>query len=401
MDGKKRQFTGKKYILPQVYTYNDDLSKKWFVHYSFYDASRGEMIRYRYSKGINLQKTVEGRKQHMRNICKKIKKKILSGWNPIDEAERVSYLNLLEYRGKDNKVEGRQKTIDYHLNHFLKGISCRPATYTSYKSKFRYFLKYVKSKKRGNIFIYQLTRDDADGFVQYLKNERKLTNKTINDYVVLMKRFFGNAVRSGYCQENVFEHHKKLKESTKRPRTFSSDITKKIVKVMEENDTQMYLAIQMMFNCFIRPGELRKLRIWDIDFSNGSIRIPADVSKVGKQRVVVIPDHLLAKLKNVIQGRYPEEYYIISKKGEPWIRGVGRNYLYNRFVRIKKMLDIPNSYILYAWKHTGMVELKRSGADWLAVRNQAGHSSLDQTIAYTTELMGDCDSFIKSNAPRI
>ncbi len=398
---KKGQTKIKEFILPKIYTYKNDITKKWFVYYSFYDHKEGKLQRFKYYKGINQRDTVEKRRGYINGVRKRIEKKMLSGWNPFYEEEKVSYINKLEYQGKDNQIKNKQKTVDYHLSNFLESKSCRPATYTSYKSKFRYFLKYIKTRKRGNIFLYRITREDADGFVQYLKNERKLTNKTINEYVVLLKSFFANAKRSGNCNENIFDHHKKLKEFPKRPRIYSREIIEKIVSVMKEHDAQMYLAIQIMYNCFIRPGELRFLRVSDIDFRNGMIRIPADVSKVGKQRMVVIPDHLLKKISDHIKGKYPEDYFIISVKGEPWEKGVGRNYMYNRFVSIKEKVGISNEYILYAWKHTGMVELKRSGADWLAVRNQAGHSSLDQTIAYTTELMGDCESYIKSNAPRI
>ena len=48
-----------------------------------------------------------------------------------------------------------------------------------------------------------------------------------------------------------------------------------------------------------------------------------------------------------------------------------------------------------------MVELKHSGADWLDIRNQAGHESLDQTIEYTMELMKEGSRHIREKAPRL
>lgn len=389
------------YILPKVNTYGKDISKRWFVYYSFIDPSTGKMKRFKYYKGINERDTVKKRISYIYGVKTRIKKKILSGWNPFDEHEQVSYTNHLEYKGKDNSVSGSPKSLEFYLSKFLEATNCRPATYTSYKSKLRYFEKYIKTVKRGCVFPYSITRDNADGFVQYLKTERKLQNKTINDYTVLMKAFFAYLVKQGACRDNVFSEIKKLKEYPKRPRIYTRDIIEKVVKVLKSDDPQMYMAVQIMFNCFIRPGELRLLKICDIDFENGSITIPAGVSKVGKQRVVVLPNHLLDQIRKSFYGIYPKEYFIIGKAGRPAIKNVGRNYMYYKFVDIKKKLGMSKEYILYAWKHTGMVELKRSGADWLAVRNQAGHSSLDQTIAYTTELMGDSDKYIKSNAPRL
>ena len=397
-NGQKGQ---REYILPRAYTYNKDLSKHWFVYYYFMDPDTGKMKRFKNSKGINERDTVEKRIASIYSLTHRIKKKMLAGWNPFKEQETASYENRLEYQGKNNKVTDGAKTLDFHLSKFLEQKSCRPATYTSYKSKFRYFKKYMKSIRKGKIFMYRITRENADGFIQYLKTERKLKNKTINDYVVLLKVFFSNAIKEGACNDNVFGHMKKLKEYPRRPRIFTKDIIEKVVKVMKKDDPQMYLAVQIMYNCFIRPGELRYLKISDIDLTYGTIRVPAEVSKVGKQRIVVIPDHLLIKIRDHLVGNYPEDYYIISKKGHPWEQNVSRNYMYYKFVGIKEKVGISKEYILYAWKHTGMVELKRSGADWLAVRNQAGHASLDQTIAYTTELMGDCESYIKSNAPSI
>lgn len=62
---------------------------------------------------------------------------------------------------------------------------------------------------------------------------------------------------------------------------------------------------------------------------------------------------------------------------------------------------LAHKYIMYAFKHTGVAELRRSGADWLEIKEQIRHHSLDQVIQYGHSLLGKSSEHIREKGPKI
>ena len=60
---------------------------------------------------------------------------------------------------------------------------------------------------------------------------------------------------------------------------------RRLGEVISEEDPQLWLMLRMLFNCFIRPRELRFLKIGDIDFIAGRVKIRAEISKNKKDGV--------------------------------------------------------------------------------------------------------------------
>ncbi len=399
-----RQKREKVLILPRLHDHNGDLSKQWFVFYSYRNPGSGKMERFRLYDGFTEKKSNRAKRNHAKRVIEELTKKLLNGWSPFEDRSKVIYSDDLVYHQiarKYGRIRSGNKTFPYYINQFIETkADVRPASLTTYKSKFRYFLEFIKKKHWEENDIALFGEEQALEFNLYLRNERGLSNKTINEYNVLLKSFFKFLIRKSVVVNNPFIEIKRLKNENLKPRIYDPELLKKITAASRHSDLQLMVAIKIIFNCFIRPGELRGIQIKHIDIRRGKITIPAPVSKVGIQRVVDVPDYLLEDVAAHI-GKRPDHHYFIFSDRTKGLMRVSRNFLYTRFVALKKAIDLPKDYILYAFKHTGMVELKRAGADWLVIKNQAGHKSLDQTIEYTTALMGDCSSVIKKIAPRI
>lgn len=392
-------------ILPRLHTFNGDASKQWFVYYSYRDPNTGKMKRFRIYDGFSQYKSVKLKTKFGNGLVASLKEKLLNGWSPFEDRSTVIYSDDLVYRSVANKY-GRMrddvKSFNYYINEYMKGLhDVRPSTYATYKSKFRYFQEFLVSKKMEGNHISEFQKAQANDFNLYLKDTRSLSAKSINQYNVLMRSFFKWLIKNDNLRMCPFLGIKKLKVVTQKPRVYTSDYMRKVTDWASKNDTQFLLVIRIIYNCLIRPGELRKLRIRDVNLFSSQITVPAAVAKNGMQRVVDIPDYLCEELKRAELENYPDTYFLISFDGIPGIKMVGKNNLYNRFVRMRRETQIPRDYILYAFKHTGMVELKLSGADWLEVKTQVGHQSLDQVIEYMTELMGQSSEHIRKRAPRI
>ncbi len=392
-------------ILPRLHTYDGDVTKQWFIYYSYRDPSSGKMKRFRIYDGFSKHRSAAGKMQHGHDLLESLKEKLLSGWSPFEDRSRMVYSDDLVYKEVSNKygrMRSNGKTFNYYINTYLKSqTGVRPSTYTTYKSKFRVFQEYLKKQNIEDNHIHEFGKQMAVEFNIYLKRERKLTAKSINQYNILMRSFYKWLLKNAHVKANPFEGIKTLRVNTKKPRIYTTPYIKIITNWAGQHDKQLLLAIRIIFNCLIRPGELRRLQIKDVNLESGQIIVPADVAKNGKHRVVDVPDYVVEELINLRFDLYPHTHYIIGHENRPGIRMLSKNNLYNRFVRMRKATGIPRDFILYAFKHTGMVELKKAGVDWLEIKNQAGHHSLDQVIQYTTELMGESSEKIKKLAQKI
>ncbi len=130
-------------ILPKLYDYDGDLSKKWFVFYSYRDPASGKMNRFKVYDGISEKNTIVTRTNQANKIIEEFTKKILNGWTPYQDSSMVIYSDNLKYhKATENysRIRKSNKKFNYYINMYMDNLNgVRPSTYTTYKSKFRYF----------------------------------------------------------------------------------------------------------------------------------------------------------------------------------------------------------------------------------------------------------------------
>lgn len=391
--------------MPRLHDYGGDLSKDWFIFYSYRNPHTGKMVRFREYKGLSKTFSRRERSQKAKELIDVTTLKLKNGWNPFEGEQQIVYSDNLEYQQAAKvfgKLKSGVKSIRYYCSRYLdfKRNGIRPSTYTTYKSKFRYLEAFINKSKIGS-HPAAFTEEHARRFSDYLVNIRKVGKKSINQYNTLMRSLWDFMIDEQAVKINVFKDIRRLKAGTNKPRIYSQKLITELKSTMQELDPQMLIAIKFIFNCLIRPGELRFLQLKHIDFERGLITVPAEIAKTNKLRIVDIPDYIIEDLKIKRYDQYHGNMYIIGVNGAPSKKPVSRGFLYSRFCKIKTMAGVPKEFWLYAWKHTGMVEMKLAGVDWLDIKNQAGHQSLDQTIEYTTELMGVSSMKIKKEGPRI
>jgi integrase len=80
---------------------------------------------------------------------------------------------------------------------------------------------------------------------------------------------------------------------------------------------------------------------------------------------------------------------------------VGQNNLRNRFNVIRDRLQLPESYKLYSWKHTGNSRAEDAGIPMAARQRQNGHLSMRSTEQYLKRKIGFRSEEIQHNFPSI
>lgn len=273
-------------------------------------------------------------------------------------------------------------------------------TYKTYNSKFNVFCDWLSSRQLLSANINKTDEKVVTQFIHYIVNERKVSKKTAHEYKELLKTTCKHFVRIGILKKNPFDFlpRVKYKADTKKPQILPDHVLFEMKKYFLQTNKQMWLVCMFLFYCFIRPKEMRFLKIGDIDFTNGYITVRGEIAKNDKTQSVIIPDVLLQYLIS-------EKYHLLDrnillfnnckcKNNVP----VGRNYFSNQFRKMRKDINIDFDYKFYSLKHTGGVKLKKSGADLIEMKKQFRHHSIEQTYQYICSLENEDSPHIRKQS---
>lgn len=244
----------------------------------------------------------------------------------------------------------------------------RKKTYQGIKSKIKVFLE-----AHGAI---RITPETTKAFFKDLELKRNPT--TYNNYLIHL-----NAMFKRIGEPQLTEGLQKLRENRKPARFFQPHQIGRLKKAIQEKDPELWLFVQFIYYCFIRPGELRWLRVGDIMLDEGQIIVRAEISKNKRSQYVAIPDAFKPVLEPLKQ--YPANHYVFPSPRDI-SKPVGINSMYRRHYVILKEQGFNKDYKLYSWKHTGAVMFVKAGGNLKELQIQLRHHSLDQVNEYLRQM---------------
>lgn len=327
----------------------DDLSKKWFVYYYV------EGKRIRVYGDINKKKTKKARFLAAQQLISELDERRVGDGQTIKE--RV-------YRWLEDQKNIWKKT-----------------TYDSYLNKIDIFYR-----RMGNF----TTKEKIESFIKEIRKNRHPT--TYNTYVVTLRKVFREI--------DEFDLVKDLRpvKSTKTPaRYFMPGHVDMIKSYLLKHDPELWLFIQFIFYCFIRPGELRQLKVSDVLLDEKKILIRSELSKNRKMQYVAIPEAFESALHS-LRNKRPGDYIFPGTRAG---KHISRNAMWNRHNKMLRELGFSNEFKLYSWKHTGAVMAVKAGVGVKELQMQLRHHSLDQVNEYLRQMgVWDMDK-LRNNFPEI
>jgi integrase len=367
MDNKKV-----KKILPKLRTCNNDTSKRWFIEYKIENPESGKLSKSKYYGDINKFTTVEDRIKEGQRIIDVILK------NGDISSKKGSRLVKPDFH-----IPGKKTLTDFLLEYLAyKKRSIRTHTYSSYKNKIEHFIRWLNASGLENIKPNQLNINHVQTYVQTLR----VGNTTWNHYINALRTAFKYLQKMQTSKANPFELIDKMPKLTIPAAAFQKHQMVQFKEILTEEDPQLWIFCQMIYYTFIRPGELRFIKIRDIDLENQKIHVRGDISKNKKSQYVAIPAPLIGQLYRLNLEQYPEEHYLFSKKGFPGKSPLGYHNMRNRFRVYLKKLGYSKRYQLYSWKHSGAAACARAGMNAKDLQLQLRHHSLDQVDQYLRSL---------------
>ncbi len=396
----------KEIILPKIYRPKSGRYADWFVYFSVYDEFTGKMRRFRKSEGFKKCNSEKECLANARRLQVKYTRLLRRGWSPF-ENKKVIWTDTLAYQevAKGRKpIRRSKKNIPYFLSEFLRKITpgLTHGSMQKFQSELRIFKNWLSDNNLADIDISFFSQKEAVRFFDYLKNTRKLSGKSMNNYLLVLRRVWAFAREQRSLLPCPWDAIKKFKERTSPQRPLKKGVIMLLKKELSENDPQLWLMAQFQYYCFIRPKELRFMKIKHLDLMDCHVTLYGDITKPGKTRTVDIPYDFCERLINDYNlNQYPENYYVFSTAGTPGPKHVGKNYFWYHYNKVRSRLGLPKDFKLYAFKHTGAVVALRAGADIKEIQHQMGHSSVAITDEYLKSMVGYESEFFRKKMPEI
>lgn len=140
--------------------------------------------------------------------------------------------------------------------------------------------------------------------------------------------------------------------------------------------------LEVMYSSGLRVSELLNLKIKDIDFKHGMIKV---IGKGDKQRKVPVGDYAKEYLLKYINGPRKRntgsktEYVFLNKYGKP----LSRQFFFMRLKDYASQAGIQEEISPHTLRHCFATHLLENGAELRAVQVMLGHTNIATTEIYT------------------
>lgn len=196
-----------------------------------------------------------------------------------------------------------------------------------------------------------------------------LSPQTINLGVQALQFFYR------HVQNQYFEKFKALKKRQKLPVVLSKN---EIFEILGKIDNEKHKAIlALSYGAGLRVSEVLKLRISDLDFNEGILKIRD--GKGGKDRLSLLPDSLSVDLKEMCAGRGENRYLFESMRtGKLTTRTAQKVFK----VALGKS-GVKKKATFHSLRHSFATHLLENGVDLRCIQELLGHSNIRTTERYT------------------
>ena len=391
---------------------NKAISKDWYIYYKFIDDATGKLKRMPNIKGgCNKYKTKKERIKILAQLRDALEYLLDKGLNPYLDSD-MSMLELentsassaikpitapilkikeIEVNPEPIKVETKQivmsikEAFDYALK--IKKKSLNDTSYINFAGRINRFRKALDE----NAPITSLTRKITNEYLNGILEKTSARNR--NNSRIDLSSLFEVLANDEIIPENFIKRINTIKTKPERNKTYTPDMQQDIYSYLEKNDTILLLFIKFISYNFLRPVEVCRLKVGDLDIKDKKLYVRAKNKAV---KIKIIPEILIKDLPDLSSMNKDDFLFTPSKIGGEWIATENnrRDYFSKRFKTIvKDHFKLGADYGMYSFRHTFITklyrELRKSYSPFEAksvLMNITGHSTMSALELYLRDI---------------
>jgi len=164
-----------------------------------------------------------------------------------------------------------KEAFDFGLKLKEKLISDK--TRIGYESRIDIFLKWLKTNYPALKTIDELNKKHVSGFLNHILD--KTTSRNRNNYRADLASIMQVLADNDIVLHNFIRKIPVLKSTPERHKTYTQEIQEAIFKQLEDKDPRLLLYIKFIAYSFLRPVEVCRLKIKDINLKEKTIQFKA------------------------------------------------------------------------------------------------------------------------------
>lgn len=251
---------------------------------------------------------------------------------------------------------GVKEAFDFGLK--LKEKLVNSTTKRSYDNRVKLFLEWLNKQYPELKTIEALNKQIVTEFLNSVLNNTSARNR--NNYRTDLSSIIQVLEDNDIIESNFIKKIPVLKSIPQRNKTYTNTTQEAIFGYLEEEDPILLLYIKFISYNFLRPIEVSRLTIGDINIKNKTIQFKAKNSPL---KTKIIPEILWEDLPDLSNFDKDLVLFTPEKIGSTWETQVNnkRDYFSKRFKKVvKDHFGLGEDYGLYSFRHTYITKLYRA-----------------------------------------
>ena len=256
---------------------------------------------------------------------------------------------------------------------------------TAYEADIRKFVTFLNIKKL-NVSPINTDLQNLKDFLEWI-NELGLNARSQARIISGLKAFFKYLLLEDIIDSDPSSLLESPKLGRKLPEVLSIEEIDQIISAIDlsQPEGQRNKAIiETLYSCGLRVSELINLKISNLYFDDGFIRV---VGKGDKERLVPIGQKAIKEIRYYFQDRNlqsnidkaSENIVFLNRRGKQLTRVM----IFTIIKRLAEKAEISKNISPHTFRHSFATHLIDGGADLRAVQEMLGHESIITTEIYT------------------
>lgn len=335
----------KLFSTPKIYNAANNMEVRWYVYFSYRNPVTGRLEKQTpiYSS-VNSFHTIKERTKAIMILRNTVHQILKDGFNPYQDNDKKYYV--------DDKVYSFNEAIEFTLK--IKEKMLKKSSYQDFRIRILNFQKFIKKIYFDEKNVILITKKMVMAYLNSILETSSPRNR--NNARSCISMFFQTLEENDIIKDNFVKKINILKSDPVKNKSYSTGQEQTIFEYLEKNDKTLLLFIQLIsYNC-LRPIEIVRLKVKDIDTIDKILKVE---TKTDTNKTKLIPQIMLDNLPDLSQ--FDGDLFLITPDGVggTWEANEinRRNYFSKRFLKVKKALGLSKEYGLYSFRHTFITKL--------------------------------------------
>ncbi len=242
------------------------------------------------------------------------------------------------------------------------------------------------NKNHSKVTPLKVKLEHLKGFIEWL-NQREISPRTQARTISGIKSFYKYLLIEGRITSDPTALMESPKIGRKLPEVLSMEEIDSLIDAVDLSKAEGQrnkAMLETLYSCGLRVSELVGLKITNLFFEQGFIKVEG---KAGKERLVPVSGKAIEEV-----GKYLSEYrkkLNVAKDSENILflnrrgRKLSRVMIFTIIKNLAESIDLQKSISPHTFRHSFASHLINGGADLRAVQEMLGHESILTTEIYT------------------